>query len=80
MKLAQRTLLTLVGFTFALGSAVPGRAQVTTATFYGTVTDSTGAVISGATVALTHQDTGASSEKATNATGVFAFSLLAPVS
>jgi Carboxypeptidase regulatory-like domain/TonB dependent receptor len=76
MKLAQRTLLTLVGCIFALGSATPGRAQVTTATFYGTVTDSTGAVISGATVTLTHADTGAGSEKTTSATGVFVFDFM----
>ena len=34
-------------------------AQVTTATFYGTLTDSTGAAIPGATVTLVHEGTGA---------------------
>jgi hypothetical protein len=34
--------------------------QVTTATFYGTVTDPTGAVIPGATVTLLNEETGAS--------------------
>jgi len=63
-------------FMFAVCSAATGRAQITTATFYGTVTDLTGAVIPGATATLTHVDTGASGVKTTNATGVFVFDFM----
>lgn len=76
MTHAPRPLLALLVFTFALGLSAPSWAQVTTATFYGTVTDSTGAVIPGATATVTHLGTGASGVKATNATGVFVFDFM----
>jgi hypothetical protein len=56
--------------------AAAAHAQVTTATFYGIVTDPSGAVLRGATVTLTHEGTGAISTKTTSATGEFAFSFL----
>ncbi|MEO7650694.1 MAG: TonB-dependent receptor, partial [Bryobacteraceae bacterium] len=51
-------------------------AQVTTATFFGTVNDPSGAVVSGAEVSLTHEGTSAVLKQATNATGEFAFDFL----
>ena len=53
-----------------------GWAQVTTATFYGTVSDPTGAVIPGATVTLTHKGTGATATKTSDAAGDFVFDFL----
>ena len=50
--------------------------QVTTATFYGIVTDPTGARIPGATATLTHEGTAAVSTKTTDAGGEFAFDFL----
>src|SRR5262245_9955497 len=48
-------------------------AQVTTATIYGTVTDSTAARIPGVTVNLTQQETGTVTTKITTETGDFQF-------
>ena len=56
--------------------ANPVWAQVTTATVYGTVTDPTGASVPGATVTLTHQQTGAPVAKVTGETGDFQFDFL----
>src|SRR5580765_4125113 len=53
-----------------------GRAQVTTATFSGTVTDPTGAAAPGATVTLTQDDTGAVITKTTGRDGDFQFDFL----
>src|SRR5258706_11460712 len=53
--------------------AITSRAQVTTATLYGIVTDSTGAAVPGATAALTNQDTGSSMAKTTDSAGEFIF-------
>ncbi len=50
--------------------------QVTTATFYGIVTDPSGAVIPGATVTLTHDDTSTATTKTTDASGEFTFEFL----
>ena len=50
--------------------------QVTTATFYGIVTDPSGAVIAGATVTLTREDTGAVITTTTDSTGEFTFDFL----
>jgi len=51
-------------------------AQVTTATFYGIVTDPTGAVVPEATVTLTHEDTNTSATRTTGPTGEFVFDFL----
>ena len=56
-----------------MGSA---SAQVTTATFYGIVNDSTGAVIPGASVNLKNEDTAAAYHKTTDAAGEFGFDFL----
>src|SRR2546421_11545999 len=51
-------------------------AQVTTSTFYGTVTDSTGGVVVGANVTLTNLGTGAAASKSTGSDGSFVFDFL----
>lgn len=51
-------------------------AQQTTATFYAVVTDSTGGLIPGATVTLTHEGTGAAATKQTSAVGEAVFDFL----
>ena len=56
--------------------ATPATAQITTATFYGTVTDTSGAALPGASVTLRHQGTGAAITKATDRNGEFAFSFV----
>jgi len=55
---------------------VPVSAQVTTATLYGVVTDTTSAVIAGALVTATQPDTGVSRETATDAKGEFTLQAL----
>ena len=70
--------LKLVGISVVwfLVSAGSGWSQVTTATFYGIVTDSSGAVVPGATVTLTHEGTATVNTKTTDAAGEFAFDFL----
>ena len=51
-------------------------AQVTTANFYGTITDSTGAVVPAATVTLLHDGTGTLVTRKSSATGEFGFDFL----
>jgi hypothetical protein len=64
----------LTGTLFVCVAApAPIRAQVTTATIYGTVTDSTKATIPGVTVTLTQQETGTVTTKITTETGDFQF-------
>jgi len=58
---------------FVLLAAMPAFAQRSTANIRGTVTDSSGAVIPGATVALKGEDTGLSRTATTNAAGVYSF-------
>jgi Carboxypeptidase regulatory-like domain/TonB dependent receptor len=66
--------------TFLVGAglfgAMPGRAQVTTATFYGIVTDSSGAALHNATVTLTHEGAGTVTTKITDDAGEFVFNFL----
>src|SRR5205814_10572452 len=52
------------------------RAQVITATIYGSVSDPVGASVPGATVALHHQQTGATITKVSGDTGDFQFDFL----
>src|SRR5262252_6545889 len=49
------------------------RGQVTTSSIYGSVTDSTGGVVAGATVTLTNAGTGANAAKVTDSDGSFVF-------
>ena len=66
----------LTGTAFLLVFACQGWSQVTTARFYGIVTDPSGAVVTGATVILTNQDTGAATAKVTDGAGEFMFDFL----
>jgi hypothetical protein len=53
--------------------AAPARAQIDTASIVGTVTDQSGAVLPGATVTATQDDTGIVSTAVTNAAGQYVF-------
>ena len=59
---------------------VPGQAwpQANSATFYGTVTDPTGAIASGATAILTNEDTGAATVTTSGSSGEFVFTFVPP--
>src|SRR5438093_904642 len=72
----MRILRTAFFATALLISSQAGWAQVTTATLYGTVIDPSGASVPGATVTLTHQQTGASTSKVTGDAGDFQFDFL----
>src|SRR5436190_24283259 len=50
--------------------------QLTTATFYAIATDSSGAVVPGATVTLTHNETATVTTKQTDSSGEAAFDFL----
>ncbi|MGH9632331.1 MAG: carboxypeptidase regulatory-like domain-containing protein, partial [Bryobacteraceae bacterium] len=54
----------------------PGQTQTTTANFYGIVSDSSGAVVPGASVTLIHEQTGAELAKTADSAGEFAFNFL----
>ncbi len=60
----------------AFSPASPAHAQVTTATFFGLVQDSSGAVVPGATVVATHQGTGVPRETVADERGEFVLSAL----
>lgn len=51
-------------------------AQVTTATLYGIVTDSSGAIVPAANVTIIHEETGSATTRTTGATGEAAFDFL----
>ena len=63
-------------FSVFLALVLPIGAQVTTATFYGIVTDSSGATVPGAVATLTDQNTGAVTTKTADTTGEFTFDFL----
>jgi len=56
-----------------LGSAVPARAQVDTGSILGTVTDASGAAVSGASVTMTNEGTGAELTMPTGSDGTYRF-------
>ena len=75
----MRVAFTFVSLLSAFIMLVPAgrlQAQVTTATFFGLVHDSSGAVVPGATVVATHQGTGVPREGVTDARGEFVLSAL----
>ena len=65
-----------IGLFLLCASAGSALAQVTTATFYGIVTDPTGAVVPGAAVTLTHEGTSTAAARITDAAGEFGFDFL----
>ena len=64
-------------FIVILCATVAANAQFK-ASVQGTVTDSTGAIVTGATVNLTNNETGQTQEATTNDSGFYRFSSLAP--
>jgi len=56
--------------------AIAAQCQVTTATFYGVITDSTGAIVPGAQVTFRHEATRAETTKTTDSSGEFQFDFL----
>ena len=57
-------------------TCIDGRAQVTTATLYGVVQDSSGAILPGVSVVVTHQGTNLTRETVSDARGEFALPAL----
>src|SRR5262245_6671070 len=70
----MRVKLMYVVFLFFLASTLG--AQVTTAKFYGIVTDSSGALVPGASLTMIHESTGTMLTGTTNEVGEFAFDFL----
>ncbi|PYS29119.1 MAG: hypothetical protein DMG11_10140 [Acidobacteria bacterium] len=75
MNVVIRTTIALLLLSVAVAPAV---AQVTTATFYGTVTDSSQAVLPGASISMTHEGTAVVTTKVSDEKGEFAFTFLPP--
>ncbi len=67
---------TLVAAFLSAALVFPAAAQVTTATFYGTVTDPSGAVVAEAVVTLTNEGTQATQRQTTNPDGEFSFNFV----
>src|SRR5262245_46245266 len=74
MKVSMKTTFWILFL--LLSVALTSSAQVTTATFYGVVGDTSQAVLPGATVTMTHLGTGAANSKVTDEKGEFAFTFL----
>src|SRR5688500_11838754 len=68
MKRSPCLLLVAV---LVLLSALPAAAQRSTAVLRGTVTDATGSILPGATVTITHAETGIARTAVTNESGVY---------
>jgi hypothetical protein len=77
--LARRVTQVVLVLSMAWGFAPrPSAAQTIRGTLTGTVTDSTGGVMPGATVTVTNNDTGISTSTQTDRQGSYTFSLLPP--
>src|SRR4029453_16448469 len=77
-KMRTAILTTIICALILCFCTLPGLAQVTTATVYGTVTDPSQAVLPGVTVTMTLVATGAITSKVTDEKGEFAFTFLTP--
>lgn len=75
--LASLATFVLFAMCLMLGAGVAA-AQETTGTLRGTVTDTNGAVVSGATVTITNEANGAKQSKQSTGDGIFEFSKLSP--
>jgi len=73
MRLAKMLRILAILGIVSLSSAASSRAQNATGSVTGTVTDSTGGVIQGATIKLSNQSTKVASEKTTTSSGTFVF-------
>ena len=73
-----KKLASLFAITLIIGFAGAARAQVTTGTISGVVTDPSGAVVQGANVTATNLETNASRSTTSDSDGNFAFTLLPP--
>src|SRR3954452_6882876 len=71
-----RVLLFFVTTGLLVASALPATAQRTTASLRGTITDATKAIVPGASVTVTNQDTGFSRTVTTNTEGLYSVSEL----
>lgn len=71
-----RKLVCVLVLIAALQLSPEAGAQVSTATFYGIVRDSTGAVVPRASVTITHEGTGTTVARSTDASGEFQFDFL----
>ncbi|PYS27898.1 MAG: hypothetical protein DMG11_14705, partial [Acidobacteria bacterium] len=76
MSHRARRIFSLLFATAVLVGSAGLHAQVTTATLYGLVSDSTGAVLPGASITATHQGTGVSRDIVTDERGEFALPAL----
>ena len=67
-----------IQFALALGAlaCAPASAQVTTATFYGTVVDQSGASVPNAVVTIVHEETNATTGRTSDTAGEFTFDFL----
>src|SRR5215475_3880667 len=74
MKLSIPTIA--LALLVCLAALTPGKAQVTTATFYGTVSDPSQAVLPGVTATMTNEGTGLATSKISDEKGEFAFTFL----
>src|SRR5262245_66327478 len=71
---AQSSWATVLVLLLTLGgSAATLRAQVLYGSLVGNITDESGATLPGATVTVTHKETGASRETVTDSTGSYRF-------
>src|ERR1700722_20466834 len=73
-----KAVVRLLGIIFLAGLTVSATAQLTTADVLGTVTDSTGAVVPGATATIKNLGTGITATTKSNETGDYIFNLLPP--
>lgn len=75
---APRFLSALFAIALLLAAPLHARAQLTTGTLYGVVQDSSGAILPGVTVTVTHQGTTLTRETVSDARGEFALPALPP--
>jgi hypothetical protein len=76
MQSSRQVALVLGAVLFILACVISSQAQVTTGTVRGTVTDQTGAVVTGAKVTLTKKSTNTSVTQVTSGSGSFEFTNL----
>jgi outer membrane receptor protein involved in Fe transport len=71
LRLASSGWWVLLGITLMFAAPMPARAQTVTGTIQGTVTDTSGGVVPGAMVTITHVDTGTDRAIVTSAQGTY---------